>query len=302
MPAEVNLKETMEILFQFQRSDFCQLSFSSSGVHGLLVIHNRLFDQQNKTPAIDLSFCFFEVPFPYQVALQFVWWKMTPDELLTITVNEEEYELLKKVFHHFARRTITTTTKPYGHMPLIIKHKIDHYFTRAVVYPLYTDPDVLAKGRNSCTSQSATLPDVSVPQVPCIPTASVTRSQEKLEANSTKSGKGRCSYCDTRSDALKKCSRCGESQYCGRTCQRKHWKEHKSICNPQSKVNRSVPADNLPSASNIAPNKQNKCEGCEKEFSTLRKCRCHQVAYCSVECQRKDWQKHKDVCSAKKQA
>jgi len=33
MPAEVNLKEIMNALFQFENSDFVHLSFTSSGVH-----------------------------------------------------------------------------------------------------------------------------------------------------------------------------------------------------------------------------------------------------------------------------
>ena len=367
MPAEVNLKETMNALFQFENSDFVHLSFTGSGVHGLLAIHNRLFDQQNKTPAIDLSFCFLEMSFLHQVAPK--WQELIPDKVRSIIVNEEEYELLKKVFYHFARRTITTSKKPFGCMPLLIKHKINRFFTRAVVYPLYTDPDAFAEAmgfaksvnepygrtavtnpqermqavsefgsevkcnfcgarsdelkkcgrcgkaqycgqacqkrhwkehRQICTPKGAMLPDASAPQVPRIPSASVTRSQENLKASSTKGDKRKCSFCGTQSDTLKKCSHCSEAQYCGQSCQRTHWKEHKLSCNPQSEANPSVRAESIPSAPNIAQYfDQNKCEGCEKEFSSLRKCRCHQVAYCSVECQRKDWQKHKDICTVR---
>ena len=369
MPAEVNLKETVNALFQFESCDFIHLSFSSSGVHGLLVIHSRLFDQQNRSPAIDLSFCFLEMSFLYQVAPQ--WQEMTPDKIRNIIVNEEEYDLLKKVFHHFARRTVTTSRKPYGCMPLLIKHKIDRYFTRAVVYPLYTDPDAFVEtmgfskhvnaphmstavtnppdrtqavkefgspmkcsfcGTRSdelkkcgrcgkaqycrqecqkqhwkvhkqiCASQSAAPPDARVPQVPRHPAASVTTSQGKLGASSTKRSKRKCSFCGSQPDVVKQCSRCGEAQYCGPSCQKKHWKEHKLTCNPKSEAHPSVRDESLHSPPNVAQKiDHDKCEGCEKEFSSLRKCRCHQVSYCSVECQRKDWQKHKDVCSAKKQ-
>ena len=413
MPAEVNMKETLNALFQFHSSNYVHLSFASSGVHGLLAIHNRLFDQQNKTPAIDLSFCFLEMSFLHQVAPP--WQSMIPDKVRNINVTEEEYELLKKVFHHFARRTVTTSKKPYGRFPQLVKNKINRFFTRAVVYPLYTDPDVLAeamgiiKGVNelvqpymstavtnpqyrmqavkeyeskrkcsfcgtrsddlkkcgrcgeaqycgqdcqkahwkehkqACTSQSAALPDVSVPDAQ-VPTVSVTRSQEKVDAKRKSRKKRKCSFCG-QYDALKKCGRCGKAQYCGQSCQKKHWKEHKLICNPQDEMNpqideadpqideadpqideadpqidevnpridevnpqdeavpqdepnRSVKAENLHSVSNMD---LGKCEGCEKEFSSLRRCRCHRVAYCSVECQRKDWPKHKDVCTAKKQ-
>jgi len=69
MPADVNMKETVNALFQLHNSNYVHLSFPNSGVHGLIAIHNRLFDQQNKTPAIDLSFCFLEMSFLHQVAL-----------------------------------------------------------------------------------------------------------------------------------------------------------------------------------------------------------------------------------------
>ena len=38
------------------------------------------------------------------------------------------------------------------------------------------------------------------------------------------------------------------------------------------------------------------CSRCKKTSSTLHQCSCHKVSYCTVECQRLDWPKHKDVC------
>ena len=285
MPAELNLKEAMNVLFQFQSSEVFHLSFSSSDFHGLLMIHNRLFDQQNKTPAIDLSFCFLEMSFVHQVAPALL--EIIPDKVRTIIVSEEEYELLKKVLHHFARRTITTSRKPYGCMPLLIKHKIDRYFTRAVVYPLYPDPDIFAEDMGMTMG-------VNEPY----PSTAVTTPHFRMPAIKEIETQTKCTFCGTQSDMLKKCGCCGKAQYCGKICQKKHWKKHKIICNPQGEANPSDPAESLPSTSNID---LGKCEGCEKDFSSLKKCRCHQVAYCSVECQRKDWQKHRDICTAKKQ-
>ena len=146
-----------------------------------------------------------------------------------------------------------------------------------------------------CNPQSATHPNTQTAT-----TVSAVQSQEKLEGAMREGGNMKCSFCGIQPNALKKCSRCGEAQYCGQSCQRKHWKEHKLVCGIQKESHFNIQTSKLPAASSIAQNiAQHKCEGCEKEFSSLRKCQCHQVAYCSVECQRKDWQKHKDVCTVK---
>ena len=537
MPTEVNLKESFNILFQCPDEKFVHLQLFDHGfhtvgkvevlhkVHGLLLIHNRIFDIQNKTPAIDLSFCFLKMPFPYAVHVAPAWEEIaSSSSIRTILMDEARYELLMKVFSCFASRTITSSPKGCGQDAILVEHNIDQYFTRVVIYPLYSDPDIyvermgisntiqehlmqrfsgnahqdksssaissLQKSQNSkdgtndtkcsycgtqfdalkkcsrcgstqycgqgcqkkhwkehkliCISQSSvhpntqTLTTASVVQKPhvegvtamkeggskkcsfcgtrsyalkkcsrcgndqycgqdcqkkhwkehkliCIPqseahpntqtttTGSVARSKQKLEGDApmNESGKKKCSFCGTQSSDLKKCSRCGNDQYCGQSCQKKHWKEHKLICslqsaghpnthppatasvvrsqqklegdaalkeggkkcsfcgtrsddlrkcgrcgeaqycrqsfqrkhwnehklicNPQIEAN---PHKSLPSASKTALTiDQNKCEGCEKVFSSLRKCQCHQVAYCSVECQRKDWQKHKDICT-----
>ena len=38
------------------------------------------------------------------------------------------------------------------------------------------------------------------------------------------------------------------------------------------------------------------CSRCKKISTTLHRCPCHKVSYCTIECQRLDWPKHKDVC------
>jgi MYND finger len=45
-----------------------------------------------------------------------------------------------------------------------------------------------------------------------------------------------CSRCGRiSSTGLSKCSGCGESWYCNRSCQRAHWPEHKLLCKPKTK-------------------------------------------------------------------
>jgi hypothetical protein len=39
-----------------------------------------------------------------------------------------------------------------------------------------------------------------------------------------------CAHCGVLSPALKKCDRCRAVFYCGRDCQKKHWRQHKKDC------------------------------------------------------------------------
>jgi hypothetical protein len=45
-----------------------------------------------------------------------------------------------------------------------------------------------------------------------------------------------CIYCGRSEGETKKCGACGQVYYCGRDCQRKHWKWHKSECNRKSAI------------------------------------------------------------------
>ena len=41
-----------------------------------------------------------------------------------------------------------------------------------------------------------------------------------------------CIFCSKPSQSLLQCSGCGTVQYCDKTCQRSHWKNHKRDCKP----------------------------------------------------------------------
>ena len=40
----------------------------------------------------------------------------------------------------------------------------------------------------------------------------------------------KCNFCSRVTNDLKKCTRCLKVQYCGKTCQQKHWPDHKIMC------------------------------------------------------------------------
>ena len=67
-------------------------------------------------------------------------------------------------------------------------------------------------------------------------TASKGKGNPKKQGGKKK-GKGappetthRCFHCQTESTKMMCCSQCHRAWYCGRPCQKKHWKEHKKAC------------------------------------------------------------------------
>lgn len=210
MPAEINVKETMSCILQ-QRECCFQLvnqTSSSKSVVGLIAVRDQLFDLANKTPAIDLYFCFVTEDICKKIYNN--WMKFCTRVApcaREIFVDSTECKLLEKFFKYFASRTVTTSSKPAmgGHIKQELSdNKIDHLFTRAVVYPLYPHRDVITG-----TSGPVVMPQYSTQPL---------KDRDK------------CSCCGRNSVDLKKCSRCHSVQYCGRDCQKKHWSTHKPDC------------------------------------------------------------------------
>jgi len=210
MPAEINVKETMSCFLQ-QRECCYQLvnkTSSSESVVGLVAVRDQLFDLANKTPAIDLYFYFVTEDMCKKIYNN--WMKFCTSIApcaKEIFVDNTECRLLEKLFKYFASRTVTTSSKPAmgGHVKEgLAAKKIDHLFTRAVVYPLYPHQDVITG-----TSGPMVTPQYSTQPL---------KERDK------------CSCCGRNSADLKKCSRCRSVQYCDRDCQKKHWTTHKLDC------------------------------------------------------------------------
>ncbi|XP_065911531.1 uncharacterized protein [Dysidea avara] len=210
MPAEINVKETMSCFFQQRECCFQLVNQTSSlkSIVGLVVVRDQLFDLANKTPAIDLYFCFVTKESCKKIYKN--WMRFCTSIApcaREIFVDSTECQLLEELFVYFSSRTVTTTSKPAmgGHIKEeLADNKIDHLFTRAVVYPLYPHQDVF----------TGTSGPLVVPQY----------STEPLK------DRDKCSYCGQSAVDLKKCSRCRSVQYCGRDCQKKHWTSHKPDC------------------------------------------------------------------------
>ena len=45
-----------------------------------------------------------------------------------------------------------------------------------------------------------------------------------------------CAFCHSKSGTLKRCLGCKNVLYCGKTCQKEHWKKHKTECRGNRKL------------------------------------------------------------------
>jgi len=227
-PPEVNVKITLATLLQ--KSDerhFFQLVYAGQPItmdhlyqkcQCFLVVESLKFDLQNKTPVIDLHFCFLT---PEKCKAIYTEWvavySSEISEMKHFTIDALERDLLQKLFTYFAKRTVSTPKQPSKRYQLLVKKKIDHFFTRAVVYPLYTNINKV--GVLPPDWFLSTMLDVS--------------SASKSTVSKPSAAENRCSYCRKYSVNLKKCSRCRAVQYCNQDCQKNHWTTHKVSCYSQ---------------------------------------------------------------------
>ena len=100
-----------------------------------------------------------------------------------------------------------------------------------------------------------------------------------------------CSYCNKSPLDLRKCTWCGNVQYCNHNCQAKDWPEHKKVCTDAMKL-QSCDTSKHTSSDHLL-----KCAFCKKLSDNLKNCsRCGKVQYCDQDCQMRHWPEHKKVC------
>ena len=102
---------------------------------------------------------------------------------------------------------------------------------------------------------------------------------------------------------------CGSVSYCSKECQILELPDHSKKCSQladnssTSELPHTSPvskAQGCGDYSKIVPTSiaSSKCAHCSKTKSSLKRCKCRSVSYCSVECQRLHWLQHKSTCSA----
>ena len=226
----LNAKVTMATILQKEERNFFQLAYSGRPLsieqmyrkcQCFVVIENRKFDLWNKSPVVDMWFCFLTPEKCKRIYQQ--WCNVYESESGGMThftpIDEEERQLLENIFNYFARRTASTSKKPTcRRYQLLVKQKIQQYFTRAVVYPLYPSYSMVGLGAMGMPKPFDQLADSVL--------------HDLTTAKKPSPDQNKCSFCGNYSGNLKKCSRCHSVQYCNRECQKKHWSSHKSACFP----------------------------------------------------------------------
>lgn len=288
LPPLLNVKETFMYFFQCKNPPFSFVS-PQNNLLGVVVINQCLFDYHYKTPVMDLAFYFIQ-PSSKHAVLRAV----RCMSLMPIIVNESEYQILHKALAYFASRTngtIRSACKP-NKFEQLQKLNIDHYFTRAVVYLLYGDPDVCGNDM--------------LEKMPAAESSSFRTPSAAPACNPSTDKK--CDYCKKYCPTTKKCASCKTVEYCSKDCQAKHWRLHSKDCKKATldKDLKSVGSakENTPvsdSAISSKPLEQMKrvCSFCKRCSDTLKKCkRCGVAQYCNRECQVGHWPKHKLECNA----
>ncbi len=226
----MNVKETFMILFQCKEKIF-QVNFPNNNNHALLIVNQCLFDYQHKAPALDLAFCIVEASNAEKVIM--AWCSITDAQKnRTILADGAEYDLLRKSLLYFSKRTngncqTTITSNQYQ---VLFTHKIQQYFTRAVIFPLYCDPDqkgshMMNYGFEKYSKMLKNTKAAAGFVQSCLPSAVGVSSPQVVDEV-----RPACVSCKTSSTKLFNCTRCRKVKYCGTVCQKKDWKVHKVHC------------------------------------------------------------------------
>ncbi len=276
---------------------------------GIVEVLARVVDVNRKVPAVFVSYLFLD-EFPENVSeviqkAVYVGAYQQGMKAVKLQFLKEAFQFVKEVFLSFSKNTLQSSVLKPSVVPTL---ELQHCVNQAVVYPLYEDPGRAVKDLqcSMCrgalkveTMQKCACEEVGYCSVVCKELHFKQHIQEcklfdsinaaaKSEAESSQKqivqDKERCAYCWKRAQSLKSCAKCRKIMYCGRECQKGHWKTHKTDCIVTG---------------NTAKESKPKCNSCEKEITGERtKCiGCESMFYCSIKCQTYHWRQHKLKCN-----
>ena len=188
----------------------------------LITVINRVFDMHNKVPALDILFCNSGID-------EYLFSAFNPNKMKhdSIELDKAERKLCTNLLNYFTKCTAATsppvTNATYKSL---VKKKVEHHFKRAVIYPLYPNPD-----ENMFNSSLVVMTEIVLTQDILPNTKDLLHIPYWIHYTAACLKENKCSYCKCIKEGLRKCSRCHLVQYCDTNCQKKHWKTHKPLCN-----------------------------------------------------------------------
>ncbi|KAK1498080.1 MYND finger [Colletotrichum cuscutae] len=239
----VNFKEsifTMTMLSTGQQGGqtglFCLNHPDRGGIHMLFFVSALRLDAASASVVLDAAVLPFTLPIikkvePFLLLLREL-------EMASVTVNDEELILWKKVLPALAERTRT-----WNH------NSSCEYRKAGATIPLSLEPSepvLCSCGRGQFPANFIGLPEWDTAskyatRIAISPTFAVPFVEEIVDTNKYKDyrangmapPKERCTNCGkepTNGAALKKCMRCLNVKYCSADCQKKDWRKHRGEC------------------------------------------------------------------------
>ena len=177
-----------------------------------MVIENRKYDLLNKTPAVDMWFCCLTPEKCENIYQQ--WCAVTETEgdamiRNVLLVDAKESEIIRLFCNPYSFYIKGT------HQQEIPEHKIDHYFTRAVVYPLYPSHSMMGLGKMGLPASFDELADTVWQCLYAAKCKGLLVTLDQLEDTilcclhgAKKPDQNKCSSCGSSSENLMKCFHC----------------------------------------------------------------------------------------------
>ena len=266
-PVYLQVKVVLAVLLNVHACEpFVQIKVKEEGglvpmVTGLYYCANILMDLEKRSLALDVYFHFLNQR-SEQVLLK--WFDTIESEGLNkvrsvYVSSSEAWKHLKRYFCHSASHTMASPRKT---VPILCKYGLDKHFSRALVYPYYTDPDAHVmenlqlmgcratpeeRGKVTVASGVGNMPEYMV-------------LDELIPPPSPLTDVPHCTVCLSRSTCLKACPGCSKTMYCSDKCRKFHWESgHRVLCPAKPKCEQDV-------------------DTCEKCNISTDLCRCQPIA------------------------